>query len=206
MPATAVAESVPYVAAAELDRQAGVWTAHGFPVPAASVARWCSLLPGGEPDREVVPFVLVVPAAAYPATDAMARTALKGRTGTVNRHAGDIDAFTPIAEVGDVPGEPYLLLDVRRGSEFCGTPPEPAQETLRQRGRTPLTVPEGIALITVHPDVLEKNHCFSLAGSRKGDRRVPAIWISQGAPHLGWCFAGASHTWLGLASASGRLT
>lgn len=205
MPTTALVESVPYVAAAELHRQAGVWASHGHPVGVSVLARWAALLPAGEPDREVVPFALVVPAAAYPATDAMARTSLKGRTGTVNGHARDIDSFTPITEVGDAMGEPYLLLDVRRGSEFCGTPPESALATLRQRGRTPLTVPEGIALITLRPDVLEKNHCFSLAGSRKGDRRVPAIWISKGAPHLGWCFAGAPHTWLGLASAADRL-
>lgn len=73
------------------------------------------------------------------------------------------------------------------------------------RGRTPLTVAEGIALVTVHPETLEKNHCFSLGGSRKDDRRVPALWISKGAPHPGWCFAGAPHSWLGLASAGSRL-
>ncbi|MCY7343584.1 MAG: DUF5701 family protein [Pseudonocardia sp.] len=26
---------------------------------------------------------------------------------------------------------------------------------------------------------LEKNHCFSLAASRCGDRRVPALWMSR---------------------------
>ena len=206
MPAAAAVESVPYIAAAELIRQAEVWASHGHPVSAFALARWEQQLPAGEPTREVVPFVLVVPAAAYPAVEAMARTTLKGGPGTVNRHADDMDAFASIPEVGEVAGEPYLILDVQRGSEFCGTPPEPAQAILQQRGRTPLTVPEGIALITVHPGVLEKNHCFSLAGSRKGDRRVPAIWISKGAPHLGWCFAGAPHTWMGLASTAGRVT
>jgi len=91
------------------------------------------------------------------------------------------------------------------GRSSAGTPPEPALATLSERGRTPLTVAEGIALLTLHAEVLEKNHCFSLAGSRHGDRRVPAIWISKGAPHLGWCFAGVPHSWLGLASAAGRI-
>jgi hypothetical protein len=38
-----------------------------------------------------------------------------------------------------------------------------------------------------------------------GDRRVPALWISGGAPKLGWCWAGNPHTWLGSASCATRL-
>ena len=33
---------------------------------------------------------------------------------------------------------------------------------------------------------------------------VPAIWISNRAPKLGWCWAGNPHTWLGSASCSDR--
>jgi len=71
--------------------------------------------------------------------------------------------------------------------------------------RTPITVDEGIALITHYPESLEKNNCFSLLGSRCGDRRVPALWISKGAPKLGWCWAGNPHTWLGSASCASRV-
>jgi hypothetical protein len=53
---------------------------------------------------------------------------------------------------------------------------------------------------------LEKNSCFTLAGSRRHDRRVPAMWISERAPKLGWCWDGNPHTWLGVASAAGRLS
>lgn len=203
MPAVAPAVSTPAVL--EFDRQAAHWAAVGHAVPAAVLAGLRERLPNGDPTRERVPFVLVVPSAVTPAAAAMARTALRGQPGTVNQHAADIDSFAPIPEVGDVSAAAYLLLDVERGSEFCGTPPEPALATLTARGRTPLTVAEGIALVTLHPELLEKNHCFSLAGSRRGDRRVPALWISHGAPHLGWCFAGAPHSWLGLASATGRV-
>ena len=47
-----------------------------------------------------------------------------------------------------------------------------------------------------------------LSGSRRGDRRVPAMWISARAPKLGWCWDGNPHDWLGVASAGspGRLT
>lgn len=98
----------------------------------------------------------------------------------------------------------YLLLDVERGEEFCGAVPNDAMATVITRGRTLLTVEEGIALITHYPEILVKNKCFSLGGSRSGDRRVPAIWISQHAPKLGWCWEGNPHTWLSMASAGGR--
>ena len=44
-----------------------------------------------------------------------------------------------------------------------------------------------------------------LLASRCGDKRVPAIWISAGAPKLGWCWDGNPHTWLGAASAGARV-
>ncbi|WFF07707.1 DUF5701 family protein [Micromonospora sp. WMMD1076] len=31
---------------------------------------------------------------------------------------------------------------------------------------------------------------------------MPALWISQGAPKLGWCWFGNPHTWLGSATAN----
>ena len=89
------------------------------------------------------------------------------------------------------------------------------------RGRTPLTVHEGICWLLQEPAALERNHCFMVVGSRRRqgarlDRRVPALWISggserdggrarRGAPKLGWCWAGNRHTWLGFASAAGRI-
>jgi uncharacterized protein DUF5701 len=53
--------------------------------------------------------------------------------------------------------------------------------------------------------VLRSRNCFSLLGSRAGDKRVPALWVSSRRPRLGWCYQGAPHTWLGTASCAGRL-
>ena len=99
----------------------------------------------------------------------------------------------------------YLLLDVDRGEEFRGVRPEEALPVVLGRGRTPLTIEEGIAVVTHAPALLEKNRCFMLSGSRRGDRRVPAMWISARAPKLGWCWDGNPHDWLGVASAGSRL-
>ena len=70
---------------------------------------------------------------------------------------------------------------------------------------SPLTLDEGIALVTQFPEAVDKNGGFSLPGSRRGDRRVTALWISKGRPKLGWCWAGNPHTWLGSASCGHRI-
>lgn len=137
------------------------------------------------------------------------------RPGVVDRNHG-AGGLAEYSSVGDCePPETaatraaYLLVDVQRGEEFCGVRPEEATREIRSRGRAPLTIEEGIALVTQVPEILERNKCFMLAGSRRrslpGDRRVPALWISERAPKLGWCWDGNPHTWLGTASVARRV-
>jgi hypothetical protein len=99
--------------------------------------------------------------------------------------------------------------------------PNEALPAILEAGRTPLTLIEGIHWLLQRPEVLERNHCFMTIGSRLRkpngtlDARTPAIWLSNGtgrdgkvnrdAPKVGWCWAGNRHTWLGFASAAGRL-
>ena len=150
------------------------------------------------------PFVLVVPAALLPAAKSMPLTSLRGRPGFVSPDTADIAGFTPIPGL-DIPARTlYALLDVRRGEEFCDVRPKDALVSIRAAGRSPLTYDEGIALLTHHPEMLEKNKCFSLSGSRCGDKRVPALWISDRRPKLGWCWDGNPHTWLGSAHTAAR--
>jgi hypothetical protein len=159
--------------------------------------------PGGAPlvlvvTREVVDPELTVP---------LLRLAEGGeRPGVLdpNHGEGGLAPYRPVPEVALPHPTAYLLLDVDRGDAFRGVAPDEALTTAGNRGRTPLTIEEGIALVTHAPHLLERNHCFSLAGSRRGDRRVPALWISAGAPKLGWCWAGNPHDWLGLATAASR--
>ncbi|MDT4956784.1 MAG: hypothetical protein QOF87_3815 [Pseudonocardiales bacterium] len=150
-----------------------------------------------------VPFVIVVP--AVPVADAAQRMTLKGKPATLMLAADELDRFTPIPAASVPTGLGYLLVDVDTGTEFCGVRPADALPVITVRGRTPLTIAEGVALVTQRPDMLRKNKCFSLLASRCGDKRVPAIWISAGAPKLGWCWDGNPHTWLGAASAGARV-
>lgn len=113
--------------------------------------------------------------------------------------------YLPLTHLG-VPSTPiYALISVERGDDYRNVAPEDAMQALAALARTPLTIDEGISFATVHEDVLEKNHCFMLGGSDRGDRRMPALWISESAPKLGWCFKGNPHTWLGVASVGQRV-
>lgn len=141
------------------------------------------------------------------------------RPGFVVEDMTDLDDFATIGTV-DVPHRGlYLLRDVERGDEYRGVTPDDALPQIESRGRTPLTVNEGISWLLQDPDVLVDNHCFMCLGSRRAkgeglDPRTPAIWISRGtgrdgaarkgAPKVGWCWSRNHHTWLGSASAAGR--
>jgi Family of unknown function (DUF5701) len=171
---------------------------------------------GGVDSSSHAAFVLVVareilpPESTVPLLRLWGPRGLGSRPGRVdqNHGEGDLAGYHPI-EGCEPPGAAYLLVDVERGEEFCNVRPEEASKVVRGRGRSQLTIDEGIALVTQVPQLLEKNRCFMLAGSRRsavsGDRRVPAMWISERAPKLGWCWDGNPHTWLGMASAGRRI-
>jgi hypothetical protein len=103
----------------------------------------------------------------------------------------------------------YLLADVSTGPETLGVRPEDALPALRAAGRSPLTLDEGVALLRQQPLVLHDHNAFQALATRSPVapymRRVPTFWVSKGAPRLGWCWAGNPHSWLGAASAAGRL-
>jgi hypothetical protein len=207
---------------AELDRQLAVLVDKGYPViaglqvnelealtePVRDALRGRVVDDGG-PTTSSLPFVLVVTRAVVPTEQAMALTTLAGRNrpGVVDRnHApGDLDGYLPIDAVRLPDARCYAVLGFERGEELCGVRPQEALPVVLGRGRTPLTIDEGVAIVTLFPEVLEKNRCFMLSGSRRHDRRVPAMWIGAGAPKLGWCWDGNPHSWLGTASVADRV-
>ncbi|MGW7280969.1 DUF5701 family protein [Streptomyces sp. NPDC054844] len=213
-------------AAAEFDRQVRTLVALGYPAlsgrteedfaelvaPLRAEAVAHARDPGQEYDAAAsgrVPFVLVVTRELAPIERTMPLTTLHGGRlpGFVDRsfEPGSLERFVATEQAAPPsPDGVHLLFDVERGEEFCGVVPGDAMATVAERGRSLLTIEEGVALMTHVPRILVKNKCFSVGGSRSGDRRVPAIWISQKAPKLGWCWEGNPHTWLGMASAGGR--
>jgi hypothetical protein len=141
-----------------------------------------------------------------PPDDAIGLVERRGETADLSMlGTGRLDRYSPIDSVS-VPDAPaYLMLGVDAGAETMNLPPEQALPAIESDGRSPLTVEEGIALVTQFPESVAPNAGFSLAGSRAGDRRVTAFWISKKRPKLGWCWAGAPHTWLGTASCAQRV-
>jgi hypothetical protein len=208
----------------ELDRQRRMLTEHGLAglvglSEDALTDRVEALRPAlqdcasGDHSRAHAPFVLVVSGgverdmAAAEQAVRLLRVAGESVSGVLDRNHGEqgLAPYRPIDEVGPPPAPVYALVDVERGEEFCGVPPGDALPVVLKRGRTPLTILEGIAFVLLHPHVLERNACFMLSGSRRGDRRVPALWISGKAPKLGWCWDGNPHSWLGVASTRARI-
>ncbi len=142
-----------------------------------------------------------------------------GKEGFVVEDLTDLEQFEDIEGLA-VPDSPlYLVQDIDRGDDMRNWSPSEALPEITARGRSPLTVNEGISWLLQEPKLLEPNHCFMTIGTRKRtpkglDARTPALWISggtgrdgkhrKGAPKVGWCWAGNRHTWLGFASARGR--
>ena len=191
----------------ELDRQTTRLVALGFPEVADLVPPLKERL-GELPTlaaASAIPFVLVLDPRLAPPEASMALVEDSGRSGVVEMTPTEPAAFRPIDEV-DVPDAPaYLAYGIDTGRETLNVTPDDALPLILQEGRSPLTIQEGIAVLIHRPGVLRSANAFSLLGSRSGDKRVPALWISKGRPRLGWCWAGNPHTWLGSASCAGRL-
>jgi hypothetical protein len=194
----------------ELDRQTEVLVRLGYPAEvraaAAALASPLRELLGDEVASEPAraSFVLVPGPATLPVSERVPMLRLGERAGTLSRHFADVDTFAPVLDVPD--GPVYAVVGVERGEEFCGVRPGEAAVTIADRGRSMLTIEEGLAFLHAVPEALAPNKCFHTGASRGGDRRVPALWISDRAPHLGWCWESNHHTWLGVASAEARVT
>ena len=182
-------------------------------ITSATLAGYAADLPD-TPDA-----ILVVHPTLVPPRALASLLCLDGKPGFVVDDLTDLEQFVPITEV-QLPDRPlYVVRGIDRGDDLRNASPTEALAVFRERGRTPLTVGEGISWLLHEPEMLQRNHCFMTIGSRKAkgtglDARTPAIWISggtghdgranAGAPKVGWCWAGNRHTWLGFASAAGR--
>ncbi|WP_138735045.1 DUF5701 family protein [Modestobacter excelsi] len=164
--------------------------------------------------------LLVVHPDLAPASRLAALVERAGKRGFVVVDMTDVDAFAPIEQVTLPAGPVALLHGLERGDELANWSPDEALPAITARGRSPLTLTEGLHWLLQQPAALERNRCFMTIGSRlrkpggRLDTRTPALWLSngtgrdgrerRGAPKVGWCWAGNRHTWLGFASASGR--
>ncbi|WP_243837539.1 DUF5701 family protein [Cumulibacter soli] len=142
------------------------------------------------------------------------------RNGFIVVDMQDVDDFLPTAEAAVPSTLVYAIEDPRRGDGMRNWSPAEAQEALTRDARTPFTIGEGVHWALQAPEVIDRNACYMMIGSRRPksngfDSRTPALWISngtgrdgrdrKGAPKLGWCWWNNRHTWLGFASGSRRV-
>jgi hypothetical protein len=201
--------AVPTEAELEFDRQVDCLVTTGLPelrdLSESCFRAWLEPLrdllppPGGDGGR--IPFVVVVP--DLPVVPVLESVHGTGGAGFTTMEPDDLERFRPLPEL-DVPAAPYLLHDVDPGPDTLNLPPAEVLPRLIAAGRSPLTIAEGLAVLVSDHGVLRSRNCFSLLGSRAGDKRVPALWVSDRRPRLGWCYQGAPHTWLGSASCGVR--
>mgnify|MGYP000067663043 CR=1 FL=1 len=201
--------AVPTEAELEFDRQVDCLVTTGLPelrdLSESCFRAWLEPLrdllppPGGAGER--IPFVVVVP--DLPVVPVLESVHGTGGAGFTTMEPDDLARYRPLPEL-DVPAAPYLLHDVDTGTDTLGLTPGEVLPRLTSAGRSPLTIAEGLAVLVSDHGVLRSRNCFSLLGSRAGDKRVPALWVSERRPRLGWCYQGAPHTWLGSASCGAR--
>ncbi len=158
-------------------------------------------------EKGVIPFVIVVKSDLVPTNTAMSVVNRDRKVGITKLFPLEPQDFTKIDDVVIPDDSAYLIVDIDRGKANINLPPAEAMQVIRTGNRSPLTIDEGVAIVTQFPEFLIKNNCFSMLASRHiGDQRVPAIWINGNKnPNLGWCWNGNPHSWLGSASCKTRI-
>lgn len=159
------------------------------------------LLPDPSSRGDGIPFVVVVPEA--PVAELLPAVHTPDGGGATAMEPEELARFRPLPEL-DVPAGPYLLLDVDAGPATLGQSPGAATRQLAARGRSPLTLAEGLAVLVSDCGVLRTGGWFALPGSRPGDDRVPALWTGPHGPTLGCWEVSVAHPRLGSASCGGR--
>lgn len=184
-------------------------------IPAADIRAYAENTPDGDGN-----ILLAVHPDRAPASSLAPLLRHDGKPGFVVLDMPDVDDFAP--DTVELPDAPlYVVTGLDRGDHMANWSPEEALPALTKEDRTPLLLTEGIHWVLQQPAALERNRCFMTIGSRLRkangtlDARTPAIWISNGtgrdgrerrnAPKVGWCWWGNRHTWLGFASATGRV-
>ncbi len=197
------------VAAPVLDRQVDRLVELGYPDLAGLSEEGFRAL--AEPLRPLapetdgpMPYLLVVRSSLVPTVAAVERWTVGGKAGWTDM-ADELAGFRPTEDVEVPDADLYLLIDVSTGAETLGVTPADALPRIKALGRTPLTIDEGVALVTQHPEVFDEHNAFQALGSRAANKRIPSFWMSKGAPRLGWCWLNNPHSWLGSASARARV-
>jgi hypothetical protein len=150
-----------------------------------------------------IPFVIVIKSDVIAPEKEMPLIELEGKKGYTTMDSDTIKGFKPF-EVKIPNGKAYMAVDIETGKTTLGKTPDEAIKKIKSEDRSPLTLEEGVALITHHPELLKDNYIW-VPGSRHGDDKVASLWLSEGKPRLGWVWASDSYAGWGSASCGSRV-
>ncbi|KFF31893.1 DUF5701 family protein [Bifidobacterium bombi] len=144
--------------------------------------------------------ILLVPTRELVAPDSLiARTSINRMAGFTTMPPRDVASFLQQPGFNPPEGPFYLVIAPHTGTCYVNREPDVARKLIESDERSPLTLEEGLAIATQHPDWLVCKNGFNLLGSRSSDGRYPSIWMSQNSPRLGSVWPTSRHTWLGNA-------
>ncbi len=198
------------IASEEIRQQLDRIVALGYPDVAdmsadAFRALACPLLDALE-NSDLGADILLVPTRELVSPESLiSRTSINRMAGFTTMPPRDIVSFLPQNGLEQPEGPFYLVVNPHTGGSYLNREPDVARKLIDSDERLPLTLEEGLALVTQHTDWLESKNGFNLLGSQSADGRVPSIWMSQGAPRLGAVWPNSRHTWLGNAYCMDRL-
>ncbi|MBB2955306.1 hypothetical protein FHX77_000709 [Bifidobacterium commune] len=156
-------------------------------------------------DSDLGENILLVPTHELVSPESLiARTSINRMAGFTTMPPRDVASFLPQDGCEPPEGPFYLVVDPHTGTAYVNREPDVARKLIDSDEHMPLTLEEGLAIATQHPDWLVKKNGFNLLGSRSADGRVPSIWMSQNAPRLGSVWPTSRHTWLGNAYCQAR--
>ena len=149
--------------------------------------------------------ILLIPTRELVSPESLiARTSINRMAGFTTMPPRDIASFLPQDGFTPPEGPFYLVVEPHTGTCYINREPDVARKLIDSDERLPLTLEEGLAIVTQHPEWLLEKSGFNLLGSRSADGRVPSIWMSQNAPRLGAVWPNSRHTWLGNAYCMAR--
>ena len=152
-----------------------------------------------------IPFVIVIKNDVLGAEKAMPLVELEDKKGYTTMSADEIKNFKPIEGVKIPNGRAYLAVDIETGKTSLGKTPDEAIKKIKSEDRSPLTLEEGVALVTHHPEILKDNYVWMPGSRPRGGGGVANGWLYEGRPGLGWSWAGYSDAEWGSASCGSRV-
>ncbi|SCC91748.1 conserved hypothetical protein [Thiomonas sp. X19] len=113
------------------------------------------LIPPDRPEPDAaqgrVPFVLVINTPATSSAQMLDLVKRQGKQAIEKLYPKTLNDFSTIAGAGVPEGDAYLLRDIDRGDATRNVTPDAAYALIADAGRSPVTIHEGIALLTHYP-------------------------------------------------------